>query len=79
MISEDFKAFSIQMAELCISWQDRLSHAEITGACRIVAAKYEAESTGGYVKHLMVVDITEDINQEEDEWWKNAMEDKDDE
>ncbi len=74
MISQRFEDFSKALASLVYDHQSNgISYAEAVGALRLVAASLEAQSSGGFVNHMLVVEIetAEDL-PEEDNWWKNG-------
>ena len=73
-MSPQFDAFSKALAGLVYDYQSTgISYAEAVGALRLVAASLEAQSCGGFVNHVMVVEIepAEDLPDDEN-WWKNG-------
>lgn len=75
-MTPQFEAFSKALASLIYDHQSTgISYTEAVGALRLVAATLEAKACGGFVNHVMVVEIepAEDLPEEEEgNWWKNG-------
>jgi len=72
-VSSQYEEFSKALAMVVNDHRSNgISYAEAVGALRLVAASLEAEASGGWVAHMMVIEV-EPVEEppSEDDWWKN--------